>query len=75
MLLGELYRMELGREVEKLGYTIEKCTTDDVSKRQSFHIKGVPDDVMLDFSKRRQDILKEARGMDRFAQGEHEVSY
>ena len=66
MLLGELYRMELGREVEKLGYTIEKCTTDDVSKRQSFHIKGVPDDVMLDFSKRRQDILKEARGMDRF---------
>ena len=66
MLLGELYRMELGREVEKLGYEVEKCTTDDVSKRQSFHIKGVSENVMLDFSKRRQDILKAAEDLGRF---------
>ena len=65
MLLGELYRMELGREVEKLGYGIDKFK-DEKSGRQTFKIEGVPKEVILEFSKRRQEILEAAEELGHF---------
>jgi conjugative relaxase-like TrwC/TraI family protein len=65
MLLGELYRMELGREVEKLGYGIDKFK-DEKSGRQTFEIEGVSKESILEFSKRRQEILEAAEELGNF---------
>ena len=65
MLLGELYRMELGREVENLGYGIDKFK-DEKSGRQTFEIEGVSKEVILEFSKRRQEILEAAEELGHF---------
>ena len=51
MLIGVLYRAELARELEDLGYTIEKTHADG-----RFEIAGVPRPVIEAFSTRRAEI-------------------
>lgn len=56
--IGELYRMELAREVEKLGYDTE--FTRNRAGLWTFEIKGVSDKDIQEFSQRRKGILEEA---------------
>ena len=51
MLLGALYRSKLARDLEKLGYGIEKTHADG-----RFEIAGVPREVIEAFSTRRAEI-------------------
>ncbi|MFC1659669.1 MobF family relaxase [Pseudomonadota bacterium] len=51
MLLGQIYRNELAKQVNDLGYTIEKTHKDG-----RFEIKEVPKELIEDFSKRREEI-------------------
>ena len=51
MLIGTLYRAELARGLEKLGYAIEKTHADG-----RFEIAGVPRKVVEAFSTRRAEI-------------------
>ncbi len=66
MFLGESYRMELAREIEKLGYTV-KIFKDKKSNRWTFEIDGKGYDLSADIKKmsqRRQDIkdMSESEG-------------
>jgi len=60
MLIGALYRSELARDVQRLGYRIEKTHADG-----RFEIAGVSRDVIEAFSTRRAAIREamEARGL------------
>jgi conjugative relaxase-like TrwC/TraI family protein len=56
LALGRFYRAELARNLRELGYGIE------VTEPRSFlwEIRGVPGEVLGEFSKRRQQILERA---------------
>ena len=60
MLIGALYRAELARGLEELGYAVEKTHADG-----RFEIAGVPRPVIDAFSTRRAEIeaAMEARGL------------
>ena len=62
MLIGAMYRSELARELETLGYRIEKTHADG-----RFEIAGVSRKVVEAFSTRRAEIeaAMEARGLGR----------
>jgi conjugative relaxase-like TrwC/TraI family protein len=51
MFLGQVYRSELAKQVNELGYTIEKTHKDG-----RFEIKGVSKELIEEFSKRRKQI-------------------
>ncbi len=61
MNLGELYRIELGRNVKGLGYEVN--VEKDRVRRITFEIAGVSEKTIKEFSQRRQDILKMADEM------------
>ena len=50
---GQIYRSFLAKEVGKLGYEVEITGKDSI-----FEIKGVPKDLINEFSKRRTQILE-----------------
>ena len=50
MLLGQIYRSELAANLKELGYTIE------ADSKGLFEIKGVPAELMSEFSKRSEQI-------------------
>ncbi|MBX9837526.1 MAG: relaxase domain-containing protein [Silvanigrellaceae bacterium] len=50
---GMVYQNELAHRVQKLGYEIE------VNENGTFDVKGVPKDLLLHFSKRREQMVKE----------------
>jgi len=54
MELGAAYRAELAAELQKLGFEIERDKT-------AFRIADIPKELEKDFSKRRQQIVKEMR--------------
>ena len=60
MLIGAMYRSELARELETLGYRVEKPHADG-----RFEIAGAPCAVVEAFSTRRAEIeaVMEARGL------------
>ena len=62
MNLGELYRIELGRNVKGLGYEVN--VEKDRVRRITFEIAGVSEKTIKEFSQRRQDILKIAEELD-----------
>lgn len=56
MHIGELYRMELAYNLEKLGYKI--TLTQDKSCHWNFEIEGIPQKDIEEFSQRRKNILE-----------------
>lgn len=61
MAVGNIYRAELAQQVQKLGYHIERTSSDG-----RFELQGVSGDLLDEFSTRRQQIEKamEERGME-----------
>ena len=57
MLLGQYFRNELALEMKKIGYQIE--VTDQ--KKGFFEVKGVSNDIINDFSKRREQVQEELK--------------
>ena len=63
MFLGQLYRTELSKELEKIGYQIE--VTD---RRQGlYEIKGISRDIIEDFSTRRKQIKESIKKYEDYA--------
>lgn len=62
MHIGELYRLELARNIKALGYAIE--IVKDRVGRLTFEIKEVPQEDIKEFSKRREHILEVAKKTD-----------
>jgi conjugative relaxase-like TrwC/TraI family protein len=65
LFLGQVYRNELAREVQNLGYAI--TITDRA--QGFFEIKGVPRELLDEFSKRREQVIE--RVMELKASGEY----
>jgi conjugative relaxase-like TrwC/TraI family protein len=65
LFLGQIYRNELAREVQNLGYAI--TVTDRA--HGFFEIKGVPKELLDEFSKRREQVIE--RVMELKALGEY----
>lgn len=51
MLLGQIYRSELGANLKELGYEIK------VDSKGLFEIQGIPKEIIGEFSKRTEQIL------------------
>jgi len=65
LFLGQVYRNELAREVGNLGYAI--TITDRA--QGFFEIKGVPKELLDDFSKRREQVIERVQELK--ASGEY----
>ena len=65
LFLGQVYRNELAKEVQNLGYAI--TITDRA--QGFFEIKGVPRDLIDDFSKRREQVIERVQELK--ASGEY----
>ncbi len=59
MHIGELYRMELAHGLKELGYELNLVK--DKSNHWTFEIKGVSEQNIEEFSRRRSDILEAAK--------------
>lgn len=59
MLLGVIYRSELARELEKIGYTIDRTHQDG-----RFEITGVPQDLIDVYSTRSKEIKEALQSYD-----------
>lgn len=64
MLLGAIYRNELAQNLEKAGFEVDRVGKDGITE-----IRGVPQQLMDGFSKRRQEIIAalEERGVEKTA--------
>ena len=62
MHLGELYRTELGHNLQRIGYELE--FQKDKANRWTFEIVGVPKEDIATFSKRREKILEVAEQIE-----------
>lgn len=58
MLIGQIFRNELAANLIKFGYEVE------VGRQGLFEIKGVPHELLLEFSQRRQEILRVLDGRE-----------
>lgn len=59
-VIGSAYHAFARAELEKIGYQ-----TEITGKHGQFEIKGVPKEVLQEFSQRRQDILERAKDLGR----------
>jgi conjugative relaxase-like TrwC/TraI family protein len=56
ILVGQYFRNTLAAEIQKLGYEIDIVADEKLKKGKSFEIRGVPPEIIEDFSKRRKQV-------------------
>jgi len=67
MTAGAVYRAELARELEQLGFAVERHSHHDPEKRRThswFELTAVPWEAIEHFSKRRDQVLKALSGFE-----------